>query len=699
MYQMVERFIFRFFLAGVFLGSQVSCIRASIEKAISSSDEFAPALTIWSRMDTFAGPSGGEGSIDGIGASARFRNPSGITTDGTNLYVTDYGNQTIRKIVIATGVVTTIAGMARKSGSSDGIGTAARFYGLSEVAIVGGNIFIADMDNRIIRKMDTTNGDVTTFAGAAGMVGSADGVGSAARFYGPSGIATDGTNLYVADRYNHNLRKIVIATGQVTTLAGMAGVSGFADGAGIVAQFNSPSKITTDGINLYVTDSDNHIIRKIVIATGDVTTISGIAGVAGNIDGDFYTSQFNTPTGIVTDGTNLYVTDKYNHKVRKVVIATGEVTTIAGGTGVSSGFADGMGSAARFYFPSGITIDGAHLYLTDSYNQTIRKIDIATGAVTTFAGAEGSAGSSDGMGGAARFVMYPSGMTSDGVNLYLLDSEKIRKINIVTGIVTTLGGGWGYADGPLSSALFRYPSGLTTDGTHLYVMDTNNRVIRKIVIATGIVTTFVGMAGVIGSTDGTGSAARFGGPGELTTDGTNIYVADTDNHTIRKIVIATGVVTTLAGTPGAAGSIDGTGSAARFFYPSGITTDGVSLYVAETSRYIVRKIVISTGVVTTIAGTAGVRGYADAIGAAARFSTPSKITTDGTNLYVTDTDNHALRKIVISTGAVSTLLGNPQTEGNLDGTLDQALLSYPSRVIFSANQLFFTTPASLKKIH
>lgn len=327
-------------------------------------------------------------------------------------------------------------------------------------------------------------GTVTTIAGSVGVAGTADGTGTAAQFNEPRDITTDGTNLYVADKFNHTIRKIVIATGAVSTIAGSAGVAGTADGTGAAARFNTPKSITNDGTNLYVADSNNRTIRKVVIATGAVTTIAGTAGVVGSADGTSAAAQFNGLNGITTDGTSLYVADRNNLTVRKVVIATGVVTTIAGSTGVT-GSADGVGTAALFAGPIGITTDGTNLYVVDADNQTIRKIAIATGAVTTIAGSVGVVGSADGVGAAASFSM---------------------------------------------------PGEITTDGTNLYVADEMNMTVRKVVIATGAVTTIAGSVGVPSSVDGTGTAAGFGDPRGLTTDGTSLYVTDMiSTHTIRKI--------------------------------------------------------------------------------------------------------------------------------------------------------------------
>jgi hypothetical protein len=189
----------------------------------------------------------------------------------------------------------------------------------------------------------------------------------------------------------------------------------------------------------------------------------------------------------------------------------------------------------------------------------------------------------------------------------------------------------GSGDGAGAAARFNSPYGIATDGPNLYVADSNNSTIRKIVIATGAVSTIAGTAGRVGTTDGTGAMARFNHPFGITTDGKNIYVADSFNHAIRKIIIATGAVSTIAGMAGSVGTMDGTGTAARFYYPYGITTDGTSLYVADSGNHTIRRIVIATGVVSTIAGTAGSIGMADGTGVATQLSSPSGITNDGIN--------------------------------------------------------------------
>ncbi|MCH1463187.1 MAG: hypothetical protein L7U46_04820, partial [Candidatus Nanopelagicales bacterium] len=216
-------------------------------------------------VTTFAG--GAQGSADGTGADARFNSPPGVAVDGGgNVYVADYNNHTIRKITPA-GVVTTLAGTAGSSGSADGTGADARFYYPWGVAVDGdGNVYVADENNHAIRKI-TPAGVVTTLAGTAESSGSTDGTGADARFNRPHGVAVDGDgNVYVADGVNHTIRKITPA-GVVTTLAGAARQNGFSDGRGPLARFNYPQGVAVDGDgNVYVADYNNHAIRKVTPA-------------------------------------------------------------------------------------------------------------------------------------------------------------------------------------------------------------------------------------------------------------------------------------------------------------------------------------------------------------------------------------------------------------------------------------------------
>ena len=336
------------------------------------------------------------------------------------------------------------AGASTTSGDTDGNGNAARFTNPFDITSDGSHLYIADTLNNKIRRIDPATGVVTTpFGPAAGSSasGDADATGNAARFNVPSGITSDETSLYVADLSNNKIRRIVIATGAVTTLAGPAAgstVSGDADGTGNAARFNSPTGIATDGTNLYVSDSANRKVRQIVIATGVVTTLAGPAPgsiIQGHADGTGNAARFDTPYGIVTDGTNLYMVDRAGARIRQIVVATAVVTTLAGPApgALGSGDADGTGNAARFNQPERVTTDGTSLYVTDSLNHKNRQIGIATRVLTTLAGqapGSGPSGTTDATGNAARFNR-PSGIIADRTGLYVTDinNRKIRRID------------------------------------------------------------------------------------------------------------------------------------------------------------------------------------------------------------------------------------------------------------------------------
>jgi hypothetical protein len=303
------------------------------------------------------------------------------------------------------------------SNHSTALSPAAKFNRPIAVTTDGTSLYVADSYNNVIRRINIATKTDTTIAGnISGLAGSADGTGTAAFFNRPNGITTDGTNLYVTDSGNFTVRQIVISSGVVTTLAGGAGLTGSVDTIGTAARFNFLNGITTDGPNLYVTDSDN-TIRWINIASGKVSTLAGAPGASGADDGGPTKARFNQPARLTTDGPNLYVTDFANRTIRQIVLATGVVTTIAGKsvTGSPGSIVDASdGATARFKQPSGITCDGPHLYVTDAYDNVVRKIVLAPGS--PFSGPVSSLANN----GAAN-VNTTIGITTDGVSLFLTD--------------------------------------------------------------------------------------------------------------------------------------------------------------------------------------------------------------------------------------------------------------------------------------
>jgi hypothetical protein len=330
-------------------------------------DPSGPGGTLSNPVKTIAGSAAVRGSTDGVGTSASFSNPQGIVAVGTDLYISDAGNNAIRKLDTITNAVTTFA-----------VG----FNSPHGLASDGTNLYVADTDDHTIKQVVLTTGIVSVLAGLSGALGGANGAGGAARFFSPYGITASGANLYVTDTYNHTIRQIVIAGAVVSTFAGTAGASGSANGVGAAARFFFPCGITTDGTNLYVSDYGNETIRQVVIATANVTTPAGQVGVIGSADGTGAAATFNCPSGLATDGTNLYITDSCNCTTRLMVLSGAAVTTIAGQPGTPGTTDGGLYSSSGLYpippalmnFPAGVAIISGVLYVADGGNNAIRAI-------------------------------------------------------------------------------------------------------------------------------------------------------------------------------------------------------------------------------------------------------------------------------------------------------------------------------------
>ncbi|MGC4040843.1 MAG: T9SS type A sorting domain-containing protein [Flavobacterium sp.] len=320
-------------------------------------------------VSTFAG-SGNPGSLNANGTAATFNLPTTVAVDSFgNVYVVDRSNHKIRKITTG-GTVSTFAGSG-VSGSADGTGEAASFRFPDGAAFDShDNLFISDQSNHKIRKI-TPDGTVTTVAGT-GSIGSADGIGTAASFYYPAGMAVDANdNLLIADYGNNKIRKIT-PDGTVSTFAG-TGVAGAGEGSSATAQFNGATGVCVDSFgNVFVADYYNNKIRKID-TLGNVSTFAG-TGTAGTNDGDAATASFHSPAIVAVDaGNNLFVTDEENNKIRKIT-PDGMVATYAGTGAVGS--ADGISTAAQFNACTGIAVDAMHnIFVADYANNKIRKIN------------------------------------------------------------------------------------------------------------------------------------------------------------------------------------------------------------------------------------------------------------------------------------------------------------------------------------
>ncbi len=324
------------------------------------------------RVITIAG-SGSAAFANGVGSAAAFSGPRSGAVDASGLaYIVDFGNNLLRQINMSTGAVTTLVGSGAVA-STDGTGTAAAFSQPMYVALDGlGNLYVTELGSHGIRKVVLATRAVTTVAGT-GVAAFADGVGVAAAFSSPRGIACDTRgHAYVADGGNNRIRKVVLSSATVTTLAGSATASA-ANGVGSAAGFSSPINVALDssGALLFVADNGNRLIRQIVIATQTVITLAG-SGALGSANGVGVAAEFNNLRALAVDSNgNLFAGDTGSHLVRQIVIATQTVTTLAGAGAAS--WVDGIGTNAAFNQPIGLSIDvRGNILVVESSNNRVR---------------------------------------------------------------------------------------------------------------------------------------------------------------------------------------------------------------------------------------------------------------------------------------------------------------------------------------
>ncbi len=639
--------------------------------------KLTPYGTNWV-VTTIAGLAGVSGSADGTNAAARFYTPQGITVDRAgNLYVTDYNNSTIRKVAPVAGgwAVTTIAGLAGTSGATDGTNTAAMFRQPVGIAVdTNGVLYVADFNNNTIRTVTPvgTNWVVNTIAGVAGTSTHQDGTNHVATFSGPYGICVDNLGtVYVSDRYDETIRQLKPSGTNwvVTTLAGTVYTAGYFDGTNGSVLFSAPSAILPDGAgNFYIVDRNNSLIRKLTaVGTNWVaSTLAGSAGLTGTTDGTNGTARFYYPSGIAPDGAGkLLVVDTTSSLIRQLVASgTNWVVTTIAGLYALPGAIDGTNRAARFNLPVGLAMDtNGNLYVGDFANDLIRKLTPVgpNWIVSTIAGIPLTNGFTDGTNNAA-LLWHPEGVALDrSGNLYVADlgNATIREFTPVgtNWVSRTIAGtvrSTGEVDGTNNNAKFNQNFGIAvaTNGS-IYVSDQGGRTIRRLtpVGTNWVVTTIAGTAFSSSHLDGTNNAALFAAPTGVAVDaGGNLFVADPGDQTIRKLtpVGTNWVVTTIAGTPYAAGPVDGTNADALFNGPVGIAVDNSGrVYVTEDGSWTIRQLtpVGTNWVVVTIGGAANVYGNQDGPTGVARFYRPQGVLVDSVgNLYVADTYESILRK-------------------------------------------------------
>jgi DNA-binding beta-propeller fold protein YncE len=657
----------------------LTCVALTLFACGRKPDHTAPAPN-WTTLDLFAGQPGGAGFVDGPAAAAHFSMPYTAALDGAgHLYVID--RDVVRTVDLASGDVSTLAGpLTGVHGMVDGVGAEALFNLPQGVAATADTVWVTDTENHTVRQIDVATRTVTTIAGTPGMLGASDGVGSAALFHEPEGIVLDPAKrvLYIADTDNHTFRQLSLDTHQVTTIAGVPTVAGDVDGPAAMAQMNRPSAIVLDATAtvIYFIERGSKFVRRLDLSAKTVTTLQPMQPLP-----DF-------PYGIVLAGSGLLVT--VADRVLTVAL-DGTSGDLAGG--MVPGFVDAMGDKARFSGPQGlIAASGRGVLVIDGDNCALRGLDLGTGMVTTFSGAN-APGSDDGPGAHARFHS-PQGLASGEKALYVADTENhVLRAVAPDGTVTTLAGAagtLGQVDGSGAAARFNRPRGLALDAAAslLYVADTDNRALRRVNVDTGEV--------------GTLQLDRaLSGPSGLALAEGQLYVTDSTDGLLLKVDLAKGTVSVVAGTVGQHGTVDGIGEAAHFNAPMGLVADGQGhLYVADTFSNVVRAVDLATRAVRTLAGGADRVGDLDGMGTNARFFDPTWIALDAAGgLYVADSLNGLVRKVSLDTGEVSTLAGDRTLTGVKPGPLP-AQLGPPTAIAFTVRgELVVASENALLSIH
>lgn len=637
-------------------------------------------------VNTVAGNGVSEFGGDGSQAiSAALSGPRGIAIDRAgNLYIADTGNCRVRRVDALTGIITTVAGTGVAGFAGDGgQATQAQLQFPYSVAVDSqGNLFVADTFNSRIRRVDVRTGIITTVAGDGALGYNGDNIPArSARLFlvspvlnvgGAGAVALDSQdNLYIADTGNCRIRRVDARTGIITTVAGNGQFifNGFSGTATSIA-ISFPYGLSVDrNDNLIVVDTGNSLIRAVDLRTSQIVAIAGNRnqGFAGD-GGLALSASLNTPTNAIVDGSgNLFIADQGNSVIRKVDASTRIINSILGAEARNE-IGDGEPAvAAVLQFPNDVAVDPSNNYLlADSENQRVRRIDAATGRISTIFGNGGTTTAGENGPAVNAETNEPTSVASDrNGNVYVVDYVygRILAISAATGIVRRIAGTGEFGfSGDGGSALqaklgLNIFSGIATDSqNNVYFSDQLNHRIRRIDARTGIITTVAGSGatgvgnGGFGGDGGLATSARLNAPRGLAFDSAdNLYIADTGNSRVRAIEARTGRIFTVAGNGRCCDTVQNfVVATSASIDPVDVAIDGAgNLYIADMAHNMCRRVDARTGIITTVAGN-GLRGYsgdnADATSASFGIITAVSVDRMG-NIVLVDALRYAVRVV------------------------------------------------------
>ena len=602
----------------------------------------------------------------GPASGAQLCRPGGVFVDATgDIFIADTENSVIRCVVgvaggcfgstLPVGSITTVAGDALLGAGYSGDGAAATSAQLDLPSGLfvdnSGNLYIADTLNSVIREVVAATGNIQTIAGAqytfAGTCSFSGDTGPAtsAQLCQPTAVFLDSPgNVFIADTDNNAIREVT--GGVINTIAGTGGTAGYAGDGGPAtnAKLNTPSGLFVDSTDdVFISDTDNFVIREVVATSGDIQTVAGNATVGWSGDGGAaIDASLYASGGVFLDGSgNLFIADTYNSVIREIPSGGSNIQTVAGDASLGAGYSgDGAAAtSAQLNLPQGVFVDSlGDIFIADTENSIIRCVvgssggcfnsTLAVGSITTVAGSStlGAGYSGDGGAAIAAQLQNPFGLFADGGgNLYIADTgnSRIRCVvgtsggcfgsTLAIGSITTVAGtgtvcqpGTGNCGdgGPAGSALLNNPASVFVDGTgDLFIADTFDSEIREVAATTGIIQTVAGSTTSGYSGDGgPATSAELNEPYGVFVDSLgNIFIADTDNSVVREVVAATGNIQTIAGdgTEGYTGD-GGAATSAELASPLGVASTATgTLFVADTENSRIRELV-STVSITTV---------------------------------------------------------------------------------------------------